>query len=85
MSGRFRTGVLATQIEVASGALSSGPYLLDETTAVVRFIFPVDVHETPIQGNLFEPVLTIVDEWTPRRVQARYFSRGLIGPIVLRL
>jgi hypothetical protein len=35
---------------------ADGPYLLDETTAVVRFILPVDTNqESSTQISLFEP------------------------------
>jgi hypothetical protein len=55
VSGRFRAGSLATRKDVVSRPFSQGPYLVDETTAVVRFILPVDQDE-PSQLSLFEPV-----------------------------
>jgi len=57
VNGRFRAGSLATKSEVVNRAFSQGPYLVDETTAVVRFILPVDVkQESPSQLSLFEPI-----------------------------
>ncbi len=62
VSGRFRAGSLSTREEVASRPFHQGPYLVDETTAVVRFILPVNVSEeelsenVPSQLSLFEPV-----------------------------
>ena len=55
VSGRFRIGSISTWEDVASRSFTSGRYLVDETTAVVRFILPVDIHETPIQRDMFEP------------------------------
>ena len=42
IGGRFRTGSLATRKEATERPFADGPYLIDETTAVVRFILPVD-------------------------------------------
>ncbi len=57
VSGRFRMAALASHREAAARPLDGAPYLMDETTAVVRFILPVEVD---IQGNeqmsLFELV-----------------------------
>jgi len=56
VSGRFRAGSLSTKSEIASRPFSKGPYLVDETTAVVRFILPVTTsEEPPSQMSLFEP------------------------------
>mgnify|MGYP000968376803 CR=1 FL=1 len=56
VNGRFRAKSLATRAEAATSPFSQGPYLVDETTAVVRFILPVRSEEDQIlQMNLFEP------------------------------
>ena len=56
VSGRFRAGSLAARDEVVAKPFSQGPYLVDETTAVVRFILPVNENqEPPSQMSLFEP------------------------------
>ena len=56
VSGRFRAGALTTRREVVARPFSQGPYLVDETTAVVRFILPVsEDQDPPSQLNLFEP------------------------------
>jgi len=56
VSGRFRAKSLAMRSEVANKPFSQGPYLVDETTAVVRFILPVSVdQDQPSQMSLFEP------------------------------
>lgn len=51
VSGRFRAESLATMAEVADFQKYGGRYLIDETTAVVRFIFPCGTprrRKTPI-------------------------------------
>jgi hypothetical protein len=56
VNGRFRAGALTTRKEVVSRPFSQGPYLVDEITAVVRFILPVSESQEPAsQMNLFEP------------------------------
>lgn len=62
VSGRFRAGALTTRQEMVTRPFFHGPYLVDETTAVVRFILPVsDNLETPTQMNLFEPAKEVSD------------------------
>ncbi|HMR99623.1 MAG TPA: hypothetical protein PKE62_10225 [Anaerolineales bacterium] len=62
VNGRFRAGTLTTRHEMVARPLFHGPYLVDETTAVVRFILPVsDNLETPTQMNLFEPAKNVSD------------------------
>jgi hypothetical protein len=46
VSGRFRAGRLATQDEVAEIHKEGQRYLIDETTAVTRFIFPCGDSDT---------------------------------------
>jgi hypothetical protein len=40
VNGRFRADDLKTQTDAAESSSKGEPYLIDETTAVVRFIFP---------------------------------------------
>lgn len=56
VNGRFRADALSTRHDVVSRPFSKGPYLVDEMTAVVRFILPVSENqELPSQMSLFEP------------------------------
>lgn len=56
VNGRFRADALSTRKEVVARPFSQGPYLVDEMTAVVRFILPVSESLDPVsQMNLFEP------------------------------
>lgn len=56
VNGRFRADTLMTRHEAAQREITDGPYLMDETTAVVRFILPVPSQEPDItQQDLFEP------------------------------
>lgn len=55
VNGRFRSGPLTTKKEIADREYSSGPYLIDETTAVVRFILPVELEDVSNkQKDLFD-------------------------------
>ncbi|MBN1266304.1 MAG: hypothetical protein JXA25_12480 [Anaerolineales bacterium] len=59
VSGRYRAEALLSRSEAVSRSPVYGPYIIDETTAVVRFIFPVDVEaETYRHGKLLEPAVT---------------------------
>lgn len=54
VSGRFRAGPLSTMEEVANFQQHGERYLIDETTAVVRFIFPCgqpSQRKTPISAE----------------------------------
>ena len=54
VDGRFRGGKLSTQDEAAAIQKSGQRYLVDETTAVARFIFPVKDAEPDQVRFLFE-------------------------------
>ena len=54
VNGRFKAGKLKTQAEVASATGAGQRYLVDETTAVARFIFPCDEREANSIEYLFE-------------------------------
>jgi hypothetical protein len=48
VNGRFRVGDLRTKADVYEKAMKGGdPYLVDETTAVVRFVIPCGENSTP--------------------------------------
>jgi len=56
VNGRFRVPSLYTRAEAAKHLPGEGPYLIDEMTAVVRFILPVEESTPPEQTKLFEPI-----------------------------
>jgi len=66
VNGRYRAETLLSRSEAVSRSLAYGPYIMDETTAVVRFIFPVEVESaTYIHGKLLEPAVSgtkVVDQ-----------------------
>jgi hypothetical protein len=85
VSGRFRaTNSLDTRREAAARSPSSGPYLVDETTAVVRFILPVHVSKTPIQAELGEPPPSALDP-TKRAGQMRWLFLHFFAEAVTRV
>jgi hypothetical protein len=54
VDGRFRAGKLVTQDESAQMGKAGTKYLLDETTAVTRFVFPCKTEEVEKVRFLFE-------------------------------
>ncbi len=56
--GRFRADDLKTFQEVSEIQQSSGRYIIDETTAIVKFIFPcgepIEKNESSVFGELFD-------------------------------
>lgn len=58
VSGRYRARALLSREEALSRSPVYGPYIMDETTAVVRFIFPVGMEaDTYVHGKLLEPAV----------------------------
>jgi hypothetical protein len=56
VSGRYRADVLASRGEVATRPFAYGPYIVDETTAIVRFILPVETDAGKFEyGKILEP------------------------------
>jgi len=59
VSGRYRSEALLGRSEALARSPAYGPYILDETTAVVRFIFPVDAAaERYVHGKLLVPAVS---------------------------
>jgi hypothetical protein len=59
VNGRFKAGALSTFAEAAVMQASGGRYLIDETTAIVRFIFPCGKpleRKPPLTAAHFEDV-----------------------------
>lgn len=56
VAGRFRAGNdLMSRIDAAKHVSEGGRYLVDETTAVVRFILPLEANARPFADSLFVP------------------------------
>lgn len=56
VNGRYRADLLASRAEVLQRPLGTGPYIVDETTAIVRFILPVETDAAQfVHGKLLEP------------------------------
>ena len=85
VSGRFRAGSLVTREDVVARPYSQGPYLVDETTAVVRFILPVITdQDATSQMSLFEPAknAATADE---RAEQMRWLFLNFFAEAVTRV
>jgi len=56
VNGRYRADVLASREEVGTRPFAYGPYIVDETTAIVRFILPVETFAGNFEyGKILEP------------------------------
>ena len=62
VNGRYRADALASRGEVVSRPFAYGPYIVDETTAIVRFILPVETDAGKFEyGKILEPASTSID------------------------
>jgi hypothetical protein len=85
VSGRFRAGSLATRKDVVARPFSQGPYLVDETTAVVRFILPVSTDQDSFsQMSLFEPAKDVANA-DERAEQMRWLFLNFFAEAVTRV
>lgn len=59
VNGRYRADSLASREEVITRPFAYGPYIVDETTAIVRFILPVETDAGNFEyGNVLKPAST---------------------------
>ena len=83
VSGRYRADALASRAEVVTRPFAYGPYIVDETTAIVRFILPVETDAGKFEyGKILEPAATAVG--TKKRAELmrwlflNFFAEALI-------
>ena len=83
VNGRYRADVLASREEVATRLLGYGPYIVDETTAIVRFILPVETDAGKFEyGKILEPASMVIG--TKKRAELiswlflNFFAEALI-------
>ncbi len=56
VNGRYRADKLASRAEVVNRPFAYGSYIVDETTAIVRFILPVKTDAEKFErGKILEP------------------------------
>lgn len=85
VQGRYRVGNIASRSEVVKRPFANGPYIMDETTAVVRFILPVDTdQDTSRQISLFEPAKMVVGT-SERAEQIRWLFLNFFAEAVTRV
>lgn len=82
-NGRYRADTLASREEVASRPFAYGPYLVDETTAIVRFVLPVATDAGEFEyGKVLEPASAAIDAETQaefvRWLFLNFFAEALI-------
>jgi hypothetical protein len=83
VNGRYRADALASRKEVATRSLAYGPYIVDETTAIVRFILPVETDAGKFEyGKILEPAT--ITKGTKKRAELtswlflNFFAEALI-------
>jgi len=85
VNGRFRADSLMTREQAVARPFAYGPYLVDETTAVVRFVLPIDTgEETVVQGKLFEPAQSAADA-SEKAEQVRWLFLNFFAEAVTRV
>ena len=83
VTGRYRADVLASRAEAVTRPFAYGPYIVDETTAIVKFILPVETDTGKFEyGKILEPALKAVG--TKKRAELmswlflNFFAEALI-------
>jgi len=83
VNGRYRADSLASREEVVGRPFADGPYIIDETTAIVRFILPVETDTENFEyGKILEPASKVKD--TEKRAEVmrwlflNFFAETLI-------
>ncbi len=83
VNGRYRADALASRAEVATRPFAYGPYIVDETTAIVRFILPVETDAGKYKyGKILQPAATAIG--TQNRAQLmswlflNFFAEALV-------
>ena len=62
VNGRYRADTLASREDVVARPFAYGPYIVDETTAIVRFILPVKTDAGIFEyGKILEPASVDID------------------------
>lgn len=85
VNGRFRAGSLATREAVVRRPFFQGPYIVDETTAIVRFILPVTTDEDPHpQLHLLEPAKNTFNA-NERAEQMRWLFLNFFAEAITRV
>ena len=83
VNGRYRADALASREEVVVRPFADGPYIIDETTAIVRFILPVETDTENFEyGKVLEPAS--IEKDTEKRAEVmrwlflNFFAETLI-------
>jgi len=85
VNGRYRADLLASRAEVLQRPIGSGSYIVDETTAIVRFILPVETDaEQFVHGNLLEPAAPSVHA-KQRAEQIRWLFLNFFAEALIRV
>ena len=85
VNGRYRADRLASRAEVLNRPFGYGPYIVDETTAIVRFILPVETDAGQfVHGNLLEPAAPSIHA-KQRAEQIRWLFLNFFAEALIRV
>lgn len=85
VNGRYRADELASREEVINRSPAYGPYIVDETTAIVRFILPVETDAGKFEyGKILEPV-PIATDTKKRADQLRWLFLNFFAEALIRV
>lgn len=85
VNGRYRADELASREEVINRSPAYGPYIVDETTAIVRFILPVETDAGKFEyGKILEPA-SIATDTKKRADQLRWLFLNFFAEALIRV
>ena len=85
VNGRYRADQLASRADVVKRPFGYGPYIVDETTAIVRFILPVETDAAQFaHGNLLEPAAPSIHA-KQRAEQIRWLFLNFFAEALIRV
>ncbi len=85
VNGRYRADELASREDVGNRSPAYGPYIVDETTAIVRFILPVETDAGKFEyGKIIEPA-SIATDTKKRADQLRWLFLNFFAEALIRV
>jgi len=85
VNGRYRADELASREDVGNRSPAYGPYIVDETTAIVRFILPVKTDAGKFEyGKILEPA-SIATDTKKRADQLRWLFLNFFAEALIRV
>ncbi len=85
VNGRYRADALASRADVALRPFAYGSYIVDETTAIVRFILPVKTEAATFEyGKILEPA-HVANDTKERAEMMRWLFLNFFAEALIRV